>query len=47
MFGGFVAPGSFAGGDEAVSLILDDGMSEEELMAWLESLDTSEDVPDA
>jgi hypothetical protein len=29
-----------------VSLILDDGMSEEEFMAWLESLDTLEDVPE-
>ena len=27
-----------------VSLVLDDGMSEEEFMAWLASLDTSEDV---
>ena len=27
-----------------MSLVLDDGMSEEEFMAWLESLDSSEDV---
>ena len=27
-----------------MSLVLDDGMSEEEFMAWLTSLDTSEDV---
>ena len=27
-----------------MSLVLDDGMSDEEFMAWLESLDTSEDV---
>lgn len=27
-----------------MSLVLDDGMSEEEFMAWLHSIDTSEDV---
>ena len=27
-----------------MSLVLDDGMSEEEFMAWLASLDTSEDI---
>lgn len=27
-----------------MSLVLDDGMSEEEFMAWLATLDTSEDV---
>jgi hypothetical protein len=27
-----------------MSLVLDDGMSEEEFMAWLETLDSSEDV---
>ena len=27
-----------------MSLVLDDGMSEEEFLAWLASLDTSEDV---
>jgi hypothetical protein len=27
-----------------VSLVLDDGMSEEEFMAWLASLDTAEEL---
>jgi len=27
-----------------VSLVLDDGMSEEEFMAWLESLNTAEEL---
>lgn len=27
-----------------MSLVLDDGMSEEEFMAWLASLDTSEEL---
>ena len=36
--------GLCAVGEANMSLVLDDGMSEEEFMAWLASLDTSEDV---
>ena len=31
-------------GGEMVSLVLDDGMSEEEFLAWLDSLDSSEEL---
>jgi hypothetical protein len=38
-------PQGFSGGYETMSFVLDDGMSEEEFLAWVDSLDTSE--PDA